>query len=160
MEKYKLWGTAALAMTILAGGCGLYGGAGPNNNVPRGAKGQQPYGVSDINNTQNPALDHKANRTRLKKVVADSKIPPSQAAIQAGSVVFARDCASCHGNQGIGTTGAPRLAAPSGVVSTFDNEARLKTFIALHMPANHPGTLSAKDAINVSQYVWHIAKGK
>ncbi len=158
-RKTVLW-TSTLVAVLLSAGCGLYGAAGSKNNVPRGKEGQQPQGVSDINNTDNPALHNKTNRSRVKKVSAESKNPAPSSQIKAGAVVFQKDCASCHGPSGIGTTGAPRLAAPSGVPSTFDNEPRLKTFIALHMPADHPGSLPAKQAIDVSQYVWHIAQGK
>ena len=160
MAGKKLWGATALLVTVIAAGCGLYGAGGPNNTLPRGKEGQQPQGVSDVNNTQNPALEHATNRSRFKKVAAESRTPAPAPVLRAGSVVFQKDCASCHGNQGVGTSGAPRLAAPSGVPSGFDSEPRLKTFIALHMPAGHPGSLSSKDASSVSQYVWHIAKGK
>ncbi|WP_053961162.1 c-type cytochrome [Sulfobacillus thermosulfidooxidans] len=158
-KRPKIW-IALMAVVTFTAGCGLYGAGGPNNNVPRGKEGQQPQGVTDVNNTRNPLLDHKTNRSRAKKVSAATKTPQNPQAVKAGAIVFQRDCASCHGPQGIGTTGAPRLAAPSGVVSTFGDVAKLKTFIATHMPANHPGSLDAKDATTVSQYVWHIAEGK
>lgn len=141
-------------------GCGLYGAGGPNNNLPRGHKGQQPQGVASTNNTRNALLNQKPNRSRVKKVASTTKTPQGVQAIKAGAAVFEQECASCHGPHGTGTSGAPRLAAPSGVVSTFGDMAKLRSFIATHMPADHPGSLSVRQDTTVSQYVWHIAQGK
>lgn len=78
----------------------------------------------------------------------------------AGAKLFSATCQSCHGPGGTGTGKAPRLAAPSSVVSVFQTEPALASFIQHNMPANNPGTLNATDAANAGAYVWRIAGGK
>lgn len=76
--------------------------------------------------------------------------------VTAGAKLYASTCESCHGKGGIGTASAPRLAAPSAVVSQFGTESSLEAFIAHNMPATNPGSLTATQAHNVAGYIWHL----
>lgn len=119
--------------------------------------------VAKRTNTENKMLHGHVNKTRRKKTRNYNPYPHKTVSpnMAAGAKLFARSCATCHGSGGIGTHGAPRLAAPSGVPTTFGGHVhRMERFIAANMPANHPGSLSPTEVKDVTAYVWHIAGGK
>lgn len=147
---------AGVSLGVVIGGCGLFAG-------PTASPGSQTQGrVVDRRDVGDRTLSQVANKTRKKKVRNHNARPPYTvtADINAGAQVFRRMCVTCHGSQGVGTTFAPRLAGPSGVVSEFGSYDALKTYIAHNMPADRPGSLSPVAQQDVAAYVWHIAGGK
>lgn len=87
---------------------------------------------------------------------ATAKVSPPN--LGAGAKLFASTCQSCHGKTGGGTSQGPKLAASAAVVSRFGTETALEAFVAHNMPATDPGSLSAQQSVNVSGYVWSLAK--
>ncbi|PSR29719.1 MAG: hypothetical protein C7B46_18325 [Sulfobacillus benefaciens] len=116
--------------------------------------------IVTVNNTKNPLLSKQPNHAKNKKVTSATKIAVDTKAIARGQTLFSQKCAVCHGVNGVGTQTAPRLAAPSGVASSYQTEASLRTFILEQMPANAPGSLTHQQARDVTAYVWHIAESK
>lgn len=147
--KTSSWLIGLVALSV---GCGTM--------AVQPAHHKQAAKMVTVNNTKNQALSKQANRAKSKKVTSASQIVPSSATIRRGSMLFSQKCAVCHGPDGVGTQNAPRLAAPTGVVSGFQTEASLKTFISEQMPANAPGSLTHQQARDVTAYVWHIAEAK
>ncbi|MBA2292661.1 MAG: c-type cytochrome [Gemmatimonadales bacterium] len=73
----------------------------------------------------------------------------------AGAAVYAVQCARCHGESGEGTTIAPPTWGPRSF-NIGAGMSRIRTaagFIKANMPFDTPGTLSDKDAQDVSAYV-------
>jgi mono/diheme cytochrome c family protein len=70
--------------------------------------------------------------------------------ISAGEMVYANQCASCHGNDLQGVS-APGLTASN--LSRFSTAAGLYDYISSRMPANAPGSLSESDYYNVEAYI-------
>lgn len=80
-----------------------------------------------------------------------------------GKVVYASQCAGCHGVDGAGVP--PILPAVWGPNSYNDgagmnNPNKMAAFVLHNMPQNHPGTLSAQDAYDVSAFVHTMARPK
>ncbi len=72
-----------------------------------------------------------------------------------GRVVYARDCARCHGVKGEGLSVFPPLWGPRSF-TIGAGMARLRTaagFIAANMPYDRPGSLSEKEALDVAAYM-------
>ena len=72
-----------------------------------------------------------------------------------GRVVFERECARCHGNDGQGNAIYPPLWGASSF-NIGAGMARLRTaatFIRHNMPQDRPGSLTDVDAANVAAYV-------
>lgn len=99
----------------------------------------------------------KTKPTRVSRILTTAPTRPLVGNAKAGASLYVRDCQSCHGRGGTGTSTAPRLAKPSSVVKTFGTEASLAAFIAHNMPASNPGSLKPQQAANAAAYVWHLA---
>lgn len=90
-------------------------------------------------------------------------IPPTlEEQLAEGERVFVTACAGCHGVDGRGGAGPPIAGlegldwAPrpeSGRRTTFRSAADLVHWIARHMPADRPGTLSEGAYYNVAAYL-------
>ncbi|NMP21790.1 c-type cytochrome [Sulfobacillus harzensis] len=131
-------------LSLMASGCG--------NKPAPSAKNASHKAAKTVNNAA-----HKAKPTRVSKIETSGPVRPLVGNARKGASLFARDCQSCHGRGGGGTSRAPRLAKPSSVVATFGTESALASFIAHNMPANNPGSLSPQQAANAASYVWHLA---
>lgn len=120
-------------------------------------------GHSTHKSAATPHRSGKGPRTTsaVKPIKPYSAPPPKLpvGSVAAGSHVYAASCISCHGPNGTGTSKGPRLAHPSNVVSKYGTESALYVFVAHNMPANNPGSLTTRNAVNVSTYIWHIAGG-
>lgn len=125
----------------------------PNSHSQVGRQGTR-------GNQRNPLLDGKANRLRSKKVTNSTATPMPAASVARGATIFKAQCASCHGPSGNGTYSAPRLSAPSGIWYKFHSPSALEDYIRVHMPGNHPATLSQTEAQDVAAYLWTIAQAK
>jgi thiosulfate dehydrogenase len=73
-----------------------------------------------------------------------------------GKVVYTALCAGCHGTDGAGVP--PILPAVWGPNSFNDGAGmndpnKMAAFVSHNMPQNHPGTLSAQDAYDVSVFI-------
>jgi thiosulfate dehydrogenase len=80
-----------------------------------------------------------------------------------GKVVYISQCAGCHGIDGGGVP--PILPAVWGSNSYNDGAGmngitKMAAFVFHNMPQNHPGTLSAQDAYDVSAYIHSHARPK
>jgi len=72
-----------------------------------------------------------------------------------GRMVFAANCARCHGTRGEGTVVAPPLWGPESF-NIGAGMARLRTaaaFIRHNMPYDRPGSLTDQQAFDVASYV-------
>jgi cytochrome c len=148
MAMVRQWwmGLIGGGLLVLTAGCGIGGAPAAKPNTR--------------SNTAVAALNNHANRHRAKKVTNGIVGVPRGALAATGAAVFRRSCASCHGTEGRGTGAAPRLMAPSGVVSSYHSESALYTFIRDNMPANRPGSLAPAQYRAVAAYVWQLAGGK
>jgi thiosulfate dehydrogenase len=80
-----------------------------------------------------------------------------------GSAIYAAQCASCHGVDGAGVP--PVIPALWGKDSYNDGAGmsqpeKMAGFVIHNMPQNHPGTLTAQQAYDVSAYVNSKARPK
>ncbi len=84
------------------------------------------------------------------------KLPSLEGDATAGKQVYVSQCASCHGTDGAGVP--PVLPALWGPDSYNDgagmnNPAKMAAFVIHNMPQNHPGTLTAQQAYDVSAFI-------
>jgi thiosulfate dehydrogenase len=73
-----------------------------------------------------------------------------------GRIVYASQCAGCHGSDGAGVP--PVLPAVWGPDSFDDgagmhNPEKMAAFVIHNMPQNNPGTLTPQEAFDVSAYI-------
>lgn len=146
-HRLSVWIGLSLCMAVISG-CGSK--PAPNHAHTTSSRGVNTRQVQSAGGGRKPAHAIKPYSSPPAKLPAGS--------VSAGSRVYAATCASCHGIHATGTLMGPRLAHPSNIVSHFTSETALEVFIAHNMPANNPGILTTKDAVNVAQYIWHIAK--
>jgi len=83
-------------------------------------------------------------------------LPTSSADVKHGAALYAEKCAACHQANGEGVAGTfPPLWGPK----SFNSGAgmahidRMTGFVMYNMPQNAPGTLSLRDAYDISAYV-------
>ena len=73
-----------------------------------------------------------------------------------GGSIFFEKCANCHGADGAGT---PGIAPPLWGATSFNDRAGMSRiplmarFVEAYMPWNKPGSLSPKEAVDVSAFV-------
>ena len=92
-------------------------------------------------------------------------LPPGQGTVAEGKVLYARQCASCHGADGQGGIG-PRLAGGIGslasahpvkdVGSYWPFATTLFDYIRRTMPFDHPESLSADQVYAASAYILYL----
>jgi len=80
-----------------------------------------------------------------------------------GKMVYAAQCAGCHGKDGGGVP--PILPAVWGPDSYNDGAGmngvnKMAAFVYRNMPQNHPGTLSAQQAYDVSAFIHTMPRPK
>ncbi|GHF50992.1 cytochrome c [Deinococcus metalli] len=86
--------------------------------------------------------------------LAAAPAPDARAAqVQRGEVLYYQACAICHGDRREGLSG-PALSGPD-FEATFGGGqvAALHTVIAVTMPDERPGSLSAQEALDVTAYL-------
>jgi cytochrome c oxidase subunit 2 len=71
---------------------------------------------------------------------------------QAGSTVFADNCAVCHGDQGQGKIG-PALIGANQHLANYQTGQGLLNFIATNMPFNNPGSLTHQQYLEVLAFL-------
>jgi thiosulfate dehydrogenase len=91
------------------------------------------------------------------------KLPLLTADSVSGKSVYASQCAGCHGGDGAGVP--PVLPAVWGPDSYNDgagmnDPAKMAAFVFHNMPQNHPGTLTAQQAWDVSAYIHTMPRPK
>jgi thiosulfate dehydrogenase len=149
---------AALSLFINAAGLMLILAACGSHPTPS-AKGPHHHSTQRrVMTVPRPSARERAHKIPGPYSAPPAKLPRGNEA--AGARVFQATCESCHGRDGVGTGKAPRLKAPSGVVSDFKTESALTSFILHNMPANNPGILTTTKAANAAAYVWHLAKSR
>jgi cytochrome c len=94
-----------------------------------------------------------------------SNLPAGSGTIERGRIVFAEQCASCHGDKGQGGTG-DRLVGGQGTLASakpvktvgsyWPYAPTLFDYIRRAMPMNAPQSLSDMDVYAVSAYVLHL----
>ncbi|PSR23443.1 MAG: cytochrome C [Sulfobacillus thermosulfidooxidans] len=77
---------------------------------------------------------------------------------QAGRVLFANLCATCHGPGGDGSGGAPNLT-DGRVLQKYPTSQALGTFIQQRMPASAPGTLNPDETRDLVLYIQRLNRG-
>ncbi|WP_053960510.1 c-type cytochrome [Sulfobacillus thermosulfidooxidans] len=77
---------------------------------------------------------------------------------QAGGVLFANLCATCHGPGGDGSGGAPNLS-DGHVLQKYPTSQALSTFIQQRMPATAPGTLNPDETRDLVLYIQRLNRG-
>jgi cytochrome c len=94
-----------------------------------------------------------------------SNLPSGSGTVERGGVVYAEQCASCHGDKGQGGVGdrlvggQGTLASPKPVKtvgSYWPYAPTLFDYIRRAMPMNAPQSLSDTDVYAVSAYVLHL----
>jgi thiosulfate dehydrogenase len=91
------------------------------------------------------------------------KLPQLAGSPVSGKAVYLSQCAGCHGSDGAGVP--PVLPAVWGPDSYNDgagmnDPAKMAAFVAHNMPQNHPGTLTAQQAYDVSAYIHSMPRPK
>ncbi len=91
------------------------------------------------------------------------KLPLLTGDAVSGKTVYASQCAGCHGGDGAGVP--PVLPAVWGSDSYNDgagmnDPAKMAAFVFRNMPQNHPGTLTAQQAWDVSAYIHTMPRPK
>jgi thiosulfate dehydrogenase len=91
------------------------------------------------------------------------KLPPLTADPVHGKAVYGAQCAGCHGADGAGVP--PILPAVWGPNSFNDGAGmndpkKMAAFVVHNMPQNHPGTLNAQDAYDVSEFIHTMPRPK
>jgi thiosulfate dehydrogenase len=91
------------------------------------------------------------------------KLPALTADPVNGRSVYVSQCAGCHGSDGAGVP--PVLPAVWGPDSYNDgagmnDPAKMAAFVFHNMPQNHPGTLNAQQAWDVSAYIHTMPRPK
>jgi alcohol dehydrogenase (cytochrome c) len=86
---------------------------------------------------------------RLQKSIG--RAPYTAAQVERGRVVYATQCASCHGTDLQGTA-APALTGP-GFAHSHLNASQLRTIVTQLMPLTAPGSISAQDNAAVMSYL-------
>lgn len=71
-----------------------------------------------------------------------------------GQTIFAAQCASCHGNNGIGGS-APAL---KGISTQYASQSALAGFLQKNMPLSNPGSLSASQSSELATYLYSLGK--
>jgi S-disulfanyl-L-cysteine oxidoreductase SoxD len=94
-----------------------------------------------------------------------SNLPSGNGTVERGRVVFAEQCASCHGDKGQGGVG-DRLVGGEGTLASpkpiktvgsyWPYAPTLFDYIRRAMPMNAPQSLSDADVYAVSAYVLHL----
>jgi mono/diheme cytochrome c family protein len=69
-----------------------------------------------------------------------------------GQSVYAKSCASCHGDQGKDGKSAALIGTAANL-GKYKTAAGLNQFISLSMPMNSPGRLSAQDYLSATSYL-------
>lgn len=97
-------------------------------------------------------------------------LPAGEGTVQEGAVIYAAQCASCHGVRGEGRTPSPALvgrAPDAGHVFAMDNKAprtignywpyatTIFDYVQRAMPLSTPGTLTAHETYSVVAYLLH-----
>lgn len=91
------------------------------------------------------------------------KLSPLTGRPVSGKTVYLSQCAGCHGIDGAGVP--PVLPAVWGRDSYNDgagmnNRDKMAAFVMHNMPQNHPGTLTAQQAYDVSAYIHTMPRPK
>jgi S-disulfanyl-L-cysteine oxidoreductase SoxD len=94
-----------------------------------------------------------------------SNLPPGSGSVDRGRVVFAEQCATCHGTDGqggigdrlVGGQGTLASAKPVRTVGSYWPYApTLFDYVRRAMPQNAPQSLSDEDVYAVSAYILHL----
>ena len=89
---------------------------------------------------------------------AGKELPPGSGTAKEGAPLFARQCAACHGQNGVGGSSG-RLVTPEagkirkGTVNYYPYATIAYDFISRSMPANKPGSLSPDEVYSVTAYL-------
>ena len=85
------------------------------------------------------------------------KLPPDLAGdVDRGSLIFAKQCALCHGADGAGQLPAiPALWGPDSYSdgAGMNNVDRMAAFVQHNMPQTNPGSLTPQQAFDVATYI-------
>ncbi len=91
------------------------------------------------------------------------KLPDLEGDPKRGAAVYTAQCAGCHGADG---HGVPPVLPPVWGDDSYNDGAgmndpkKMAAFVMHNMPQNHPGTLSAQDAFDVSAFVHTMPRPK
>ncbi|OFW77541.1 MAG: hypothetical protein A2201_00695 [Alicyclobacillus sp. RIFOXYA1_FULL_53_8] len=114
----------------------------------------------------NPPIETSTNATASTTPTAtgsSSTQPPASSSsgatsasgdVQKGQVIFAQQCAVCHGTNGVGGT-APAITGSQSILpsSNMTQLSALVSFVKANMPLTSPGSLSQQQATDVSAFV-------
>ena len=84
------------------------------------------------------------------------KLPDLTGDPQRGGLIYAKQCALCHGAEGVGQPPAiPALWGPDAFSdgAGMNNTDRMAAFVQHNMPQTKPGSLTPQEAFDVSAYV-------
>lgn len=83
------------------------------------------------------------------------KMPPFVGDSGRGSVLFAQNCARCHGSDGAGMGPIPALwgAKSFSVGASMARQERAASFIRRNMPFDAPGTLNDRQSFDIAAYM-------
>ena len=91
------------------------------------------------------------------------ELPPGSGTATDGTKIFVQKCAGCHGRNGEGGRGGPRLVGGKGslttpipvrtVGSSYPFATTLWTYINRSMPESKPGSLSADEVYALSAFL-------
>jgi S-disulfanyl-L-cysteine oxidoreductase SoxD len=154
MFRVRLRAFIVLPLWLLAGF--------PVGAVPQGqpnAASAQDYGVGS------PATASEMRAWDITVGPKGGNLPPGQGTVAQGKVLYARQCASCHGADGQGGIG-PRLAGGIGslasahpvkdVGSYWPFATTLFDYIRRTMPFDRPESLSADQVYAASAYILYL----
>lgn len=91
------------------------------------------------------------------------KLPALEGNAKRGAVTYQAQCSGCHGTDG---NGVPPVLPPVWGPDSYNDGAgmndpkKMAAFLMHNMPQNHPGSLSAQDAYDVSEYVHSMPRPK
>ena len=93
------------------------------------------------------------------KGASDAQMQSARDMAATGALLYERNCQSCHGDHGQGTSDGPGIFNKKKLGKRFKNAQRLFDYLAKEMPKNNPGSLDIAQYWNIETFMV-VASGR